>query len=79
MLAVAEGLPLVRAANDGISAVIDPVGRVIRALPLGAEGVLDAPLPRALAPTVYVRVGNFAVIILMVVAGIFVVRRRLRT
>jgi len=76
MTAIAEGLPLVRAANNGISAVIDPVGRVVRSLPLGAEGVLDSPLPRAIEPTIYVRAGNPGAILLMVAAGIFLVRRR---
>jgi apolipoprotein N-acyltransferase len=76
MTAIAEGLPLVRAANNGISAVIDPVGRVVRSLPLGAEGVLDSPLPRAIEPTIYVRAGNAGAILLMVAAGIFLVRRR---
>ena len=48
--AVEEGLPLVRAANTGISAVIDPYGRVVGQIPLGAEGVLDAALPASIAP-----------------------------
>jgi len=56
--AIEEGLPLVRAANTGISAVIDPVGRVAASLPLGAEGILDAALPRPVAPTSYVRGGD---------------------
>jgi apolipoprotein N-acyltransferase len=56
--AIEEGLPLVRAANTGISAVIDPVGRVIGSLPLGTEGVLDSALPRALSPTIYSRLGD---------------------
>ena len=78
MLAVAEGLPLVRAANTGISAVVDPVGRIVHALPLGAEGVLDSLLPRAIAPTPYVRFGDSILILFLVVSLIMVARRRLR-
>jgi apolipoprotein N-acyltransferase len=77
MLAIAEGLPLVRAANTGISAVVDPLGRVIASLPLGAEGVLDARLPVALAPTFYARFGDDAFILLLVVSLLIVARRRL--
>ena len=51
--AVEEGLPLVSAANTGISAIVDPYGRVVASLPLGTEGVLDAALPRSLSRTVY--------------------------
>ncbi len=63
--AVEEGLPLVRAANDGISAVIDPLGRVIGSLPLGTEGVLDASLPRPMAATVYARLGDLVTMLLV--------------
>jgi apolipoprotein N-acyltransferase len=56
--AIEEGLPLVRAANTGISAVVDPVGRIIRSLPLGSEGILDSALPQPLARTLYSRLGD---------------------
>jgi apolipoprotein N-acyltransferase len=51
--AAEEGLPVIRAANTGISAVIDPYGRVLAALPLGTTGVIDHGLPRALPITAY--------------------------
>jgi apolipoprotein N-acyltransferase len=79
VLAIAEGLPLVRAANTGISAVVDPVGRIVGSLPLGFEGVLDAPLPRAIEPTPYVRFGDVPLILFMVVSLIMVARRRIRS
>jgi len=53
--AIEEGLPLVRAANSGISAIIDPYGRTVGALPLGEEGVLDGPLPTKITATVFSR------------------------
>src|SRR5207249_6854605 len=55
--AIEEGLPLVRAANTGISAVVDPLGRIVRSLSLGREGVLDALLPKPMAITPYGRFG----------------------
>ena len=55
--AVEEGLPVARAANSGISAVIDPFGRVIASFPLGYQGVLVAPLPRPQPATFYSRWG----------------------
>jgi apolipoprotein N-acyltransferase len=56
--AIELGLPLVRDANSGISAVLDGLGREIAGAPLGAEGVLDAELPEALAPTWQSRLGS---------------------
>src|SRR3984893_984107 len=53
--AIEEGLPLIRAANTGISAIVDPYGRVLAELPLGAEGVLDGGLPQTITPPVFAR------------------------
>lgn len=77
MLAIATGLPLVRAANTGISVVLDPVGRVIASLPLGVDGVLDANLPAAIESTTYVKFGNGALFLFLVVSVTVVGRRRL--
>jgi apolipoprotein N-acyltransferase len=56
--AIELGLPLVRDANSGISAVLDGLGREVVSAPLGTEGVLDAGLPHALAPTLQSRLGS---------------------
>jgi apolipoprotein N-acyltransferase len=74
--AVEQGLPLVRAANTGISAVIDPVGRTVAELGLGIEGVLDSPLPTAIAPTIYARIGDIPAAVLFAAALLIVFRRR---
>jgi apolipoprotein N-acyltransferase len=74
---IEEGLPMVRAANTGISTVIDPVGRIVARLGLGVEGVLDAGLPAAIAPTVYARVGNIPAALIVFAALLIVLRRRM--
>ncbi|HJU32251.1 MAG TPA: apolipoprotein N-acyltransferase [Hyphomicrobiaceae bacterium] len=56
--AVEEGLPLVRAANNGISAAIDSYGRIRARLDLNQRGTLDAALPAAVPPPVYARLGD---------------------
>lgn len=70
--AVEEGLPLIRAANNGISAVVDPWGRVVVSLGLGRTGFVDSDLPVAIAPTLYARLGDwtllgFAIVVLLLV------------
>ena len=74
--AIEEGLPVVRAANTGISAVIDPSGRIVARLGLGIEGVLDASLPVAIPPTVYARVGDIPAAMIVIAALLLVIRRR---
>ena len=73
---IEQGLPVVRAANTGISAVIDPMGRIVARLGLGVEGVLDSSLPAAIAPTVYARSGDIPTAMLVAAALILVIRRR---
>ena len=74
--AIAEGLPLVRAANNGISAVVDPFGRVLGSLALGQEGVLDAALPRQVSATIFARIGDtmFFIVIGATIFASFVAR-----
>jgi apolipoprotein N-acyltransferase len=75
--AIEQGLPVVRAANTGISAVIDPLGRIVAVLGLGAEGVLDAGLPSPIPPTVYARTGDIPAAMIVTVTLLLVVSRRL--
>jgi len=72
---IEQGLPLARAANTGISAIIDSYGRIEASLDLGSEDVLDGTLPAALAPTVYARTGDWMLAglsLLLCMAGIAV-------
>lgn len=67
MRAIEQGLPVLRAANTGISAVIDPMGRVTGRIEYGVAGYLDVALPVALPVTWYARIGDwgaFAMVLL---------------
>jgi apolipoprotein N-acyltransferase len=66
--AVEEGLPLVRAANSGISAIVDSYGRIQSSLGVGEAGVVDGELPVALSQTVYGRYGVWIFPIFMILA-----------
>jgi apolipoprotein N-acyltransferase len=66
--AIEEGLPIARAANTGISAMIDPLGRVRAQLGLNRMGVVDSPLPRALAPPFYARFGDWIFLLILSMA-----------
>jgi len=76
--AIEEGLPLVRAANTGISAVVDPLGRIVASLPLGTDGVIDAPLPQPIGAPLYARIGDTVATLMVVIALLALIRWRLR-
>ena len=78
MRAIEQGLPMARAANTGISAMIDPQGRVTASLALNTEGFIYAPLPAPLPPTLYSRSGDLPLSLLLALclAGLAVARRR---
>lgn len=65
MRAVETGLPVLRAANTGISAAIGADGTIKAALPLGDGGHVDAAIPGALPPTPYWRWGDWPVLVLL--------------
>lgn len=65
MRAIEEGLPLVRAANTGISAVVDSYGATLAMLEIDRSGVIDIRLPRPLPATIYARFGDWALLIIM--------------
>ena len=74
--AVEEGLPLVRAANNGISAGIDANGRILARLGLDVRGVIDLALPAALPPTPYARLGDMTFLVLWLVGAAAALTRR---
>jgi apolipoprotein N-acyltransferase len=75
MRAVEEGLPLVRVANTGISAVVDAYGRIMARLDLGVTGILDAALPKPLSGlTPYARFGDLPILLLLFAAAAVLLR-----
>lgn len=79
MRAAEQGLPMIRVANTGVSAMIDGYGRIRESLPMGEAGFVDAVLPQPLAPTLYSRTGDLPVfVLLLLLAGGVVLLQRSR-
>lgn len=71
--AVEEGLPIVRAANNGVSAVVDGQGRTVAMLMLNARGVVDSGIPGTIAKPLYARVGDSTFVALALIFLVVVV------
>jgi apolipoprotein N-acyltransferase len=62
---VEQGLPMIRVANTGISAMINTSGQITAQIPLGQAGWKDVALPPPLPPTIYARFGDLPLLLLM--------------
>lgn len=74
MRAVEEGVTIVRVAGSGISALVDPVGRIIKQIGLHQEGIADVNLPKiSQFTTLYSCYGNLLIVglclVLVVLSG----------
>lgn len=76
--AVEEGLPMVRVANTGITAVVDPFGRILDKIGMGETGVIDVALPKPSLRTPYSHFGDLAFAILMALFGATLLFREMR-
>jgi len=76
MRAAEQGLPMLRAANTGITAMIDPFGRLREQIALGEAGAIDAFLPKPLAATLYSRTGDWPVFFLCVLMILGAVKKQ---
>jgi apolipoprotein N-acyltransferase len=78
--AAEEGLPIIRTANTGISAVIDAYGRIVAKLDLNQMGVIDHGLPRAIPETIFAttHASQLIILVLFPVLIYFVIVSRLR-
>ncbi len=68
--AVEEGLPILRAANNGISAIIDAKGRILASAGMNVIASIDGTIPAALSPPPYAQLGDWAFAILLAFAGV---------
>ncbi len=67
--AIEQGLPVIRSANTGISGVIDARGHITASLPHNEAGFIDALVPQALPPTLYARMGDIPLMVLLILMG----------
>ena len=80
MRAIEEGLPIVRSTPTGISAIIAADGRLLGDVPANTAGAIELPMPAALPPTLFARVGNWMALLtgLAMLLAAVAIRKRAR-
>ncbi len=73
------GRYVVRSAKTGISAIIDPTGRVVKKLGLFKKGILIYNVPLIKEKTFYTRYGEFVVVLSFLIVLVFLVYNNLYT
>ena len=73
---IEEGVPLIRAANNGISAIVDPYGRIRAKLDLGETGIVDGALPSAIDPPLFTQMRSIPLMLMLIILGVIAARSR---
>jgi apolipoprotein N-acyltransferase len=76
--AIERGVPLVRAANTGISAIVDGRGRIVRGLPQFRRGIITARLPANHSQSLYTRMDRWQIVLAMLILLMLMGLRRTR-
>lgn len=63
---IEEGLPAVRSANTGISAIYDSYGQLLESIPLNQAGSINSLLPQSLPSTIYTYAGDLIFFIFVI-------------
>ena len=74
MRGVEEGIPVIRVANTGISAVFDGAGRQLARIELNEYGFVDVDIPAAISPTPFARWRYFLVLLIGTILGAVAIR-----
>ncbi|MCI5046513.1 MAG: apolipoprotein N-acyltransferase [Aquisalinus sp.] len=73
---IETGVPMVRSANTGISAIIGPAGRILDTIPLQQAGAISSRLPVAVERTIYDRFGNIPYFLMLFTLVSIILHRR---
>ena len=73
MRTIEYGIPMARVANTGITAFIDPFGKIVERINLNQAGIIDVNLIKNLAPTIYEKYSYLPLTLLLLVMLMFLI------